>query len=70
MKNIKIYLVSVAIAMVIGCKQEHTCECYNPGGKFKTYIIKDNKNNARTKCNEYSNEYQQVPMSETYCELK
>lgn len=70
MTKLKMYLGIATIFSLIGCKKEHNCECYNPGGKFSTYIIKDNRNNARTKCKEYSNEFQKIPMSETYCELK
>ncbi|MES2763639.1 MAG: hypothetical protein V4677_15600 [Bacteroidota bacterium] len=52
------------------CKKDHVCECYNPGGVFKTYTIKDTKVKAKKKCDDYSKEYQDVAWSETGCELK
>ncbi|PWH86599.1 hypothetical protein [Brumimicrobium oceani] len=56
--------------LLISCKKEYTCECFNPGGVFETHSIKDTKKNAEEKCSEYAVKFQTMPFSETSCQLK
>lgn len=70
MKKLSIILISTTSALFTSCKKEYVCECFNPGGVFKTYTIKDTKKKATDKCADYSKEYQGVSWSETGCTLK
>lgn len=66
------YLISAlsGILLMTSCQKEHTCNCFNPGGTFKTHKISGTKKKAREKCAEYAKEYQDVPMSETGCAIQ
>ena len=70
MKKTSIILISTISALLIGCKKEYVCECFNVGGVFKTYTIKNTKKKATDKCDDYSKEYQGLGWSETGCILK
>ena len=53
------------------CKKEYVCECTNPGGKFIAFSKRCSKSQAKQKCDDYYNSnYGNIPMSETYCEVK
>lgn len=70
MKNASI-IIAVSVSLILSsCKKEYVCECFNPGGVFKTYTIKDTKKKANEQCDAYSKEYQDVPFSETGCVLR
>lgn len=64
-----ILLVVLTSCLLASCKKTHTCSCFDPGGVFKTYEIKDTRKNAVQKCTDYSSEYQTTPWSETACSL-
>ncbi len=70
MKRLTVIVIGLTSVMLISCKKEYVCECFNPGGVFKTYTIKDTKKKANAKCNDYSKEYQNVPFSETGCVIR
>jgi hypothetical protein len=70
MKKTSMIVIALISLMFSSCKKEYVCECFNPGGVFKTYNIKDTKKKAKAKCDDYSKEYQDVPFSETGCVLK
>ncbi len=65
----KIILTILFVSILNACKKEYTCNCFNPGGIFKTYKIKSTKEKATQKCEQYANEYQKNPFSETACSL-
>ncbi len=67
MKKITLIATILTSALFIGCKKKYVCECGNPGGVYKTFTIRDTKKNAKEKC--YDSD-QDVPFSETYCNLK
>jgi hypothetical protein len=70
MKRITVIVIALTSVLLIRCKKEYACECFNPGGVFKTYTIKDTKKKAIAKCDDYSAEYQDVPFSETMCVVR
>ncbi|MES2678386.1 MAG: hypothetical protein V4635_00815 [Bacteroidota bacterium] len=70
MKNLALILIVLFAALAGACGKTYTCECFNPGGVFKTFEIKGSKAKATRKCDDYSKEYQTVPMSETACVIR
>ncbi len=66
----KFIIAALALASMSSCKKNYTCECFNPSGVDKTYTIYGTLQEAQTKCNEYSMQYQTVPMSESGCVLR
>lgn len=66
----KIAYFIITIAFLTSCKKNYSCDCFNPGGVFKTYEIKDTKKNATEKCKDYSKEYQTISFSETDCSIR
>ena len=70
-KLIKTVAAIVLISpLLVSCKKEYTCQCFNPGGIFESHTIKDTKKNAEEKCSEYAEKFQTMPFSETYCLIK
>jgi hypothetical protein len=64
----KILIITLlGLSTLVSCKKKYTCECGNPGGIYKTFTIRDTKKNAKEKCHDTD---QDVPFSETYCNLK
>ena len=70
MEKSTIILIAVVSILLSNCKKSYNCECYNPGGVFKTYKIRDAKQKAEDKCADYSKEYQTIPWSETECRIQ
>ncbi|MCA6437662.1 MAG: hypothetical protein IM600_17310 [Bacteroidetes bacterium] len=68
MKKITVIIIALTSIMFIRCKKEYVCECGNPGGVYKTFTIKDTKKKALAKC--VDKDAQDVPFSESYCNLK
>lgn len=66
----KLIILGVALVFLSSCKKDYTCECFNPSGVFQTHTITGTYQEAQAQCQEYSAQYQTVPMSETACELK
>ncbi len=66
----KLILILLISLIFTSCQKQYVCECFNPGGVFKTYNIYGSHQKAQQKCNNYSLQYQDVPMSETDCVLK
>lgn len=67
MKKTTLISIILTSMLFISCKKKYVCECGNPGGIYKTFTIRDTKKNAAEKC--YDKD-QDVPFSETYCNLK
>lgn len=67
MKKTILFLIVLISTLFTNCKKEYVCECFNPGGVFQTYSIKDTKKKAAKKCADYSKQYQGVAWSETGC---
>lgn len=68
MKKTIVIVIALTSVLFIRCKKEYVCECFNPGGVYKTFTIKDTKKKASAKC--YDNDYKDVPFSETGCTLR
>jgi hypothetical protein len=66
----KIFLLLISFFLIIGCKRNHKCECWNPGGIDTIYVLQSTKFKAKKRCEDYSKEYQDVPFSESGCSLK
>ena len=58
------------LLLIVGCKKDYTCDCFNPGGIYATYEIHDSKKKAQEKCAEYFEESNPIPFSESACQLK
>ncbi len=67
MKKTTLIAIILTSILLIGCQKKYVCECGNPGGIYKTFTIRDTKKNAVEKCHDKD---QDVPFSETYCNLK
>lgn len=64
-----ILLAISTIFILSSCKKDYTCNCFNPGGVFQKFNIKDTRRKATQRCNAYSKEYQTTSWSEVGCSL-
>jgi|GEM_PF-1338767 len=74
MYNIKKLIISslaLTAFLFSGCEKQYHCKCTNPGGQFIVFSKRSSKSQAKQKCKDYYNSnYGNVPMSETFCEVK
>lgn len=67
MKKTTVAAFVLASLFFISCEKEYICDCGNPGGIYKTFTIRGTKKNASDKCHDHA---QDVPFSETYCNMR
>ena len=71
MKKSNTVFIALLGVFLINCKKGYVCECTNPGGKFTAFSKHSTKEKAEKKCKDYYDEnYGNIPMNETYCEIK
>jgi hypothetical protein len=61
----------ILLCLLISCGKNYNCVCTNPGGSEVVAKYHSTKTKAENKCRAYyDSKYGEVPMSETYCEIK
>ena len=71
MKKSNLIFVAILSVSLTNCQKDYVCECTNPGGTFKAFSILGTKEKTEKKCKDYYNEnYGNILMNETYCEVK
>jgi hypothetical protein len=71
MKKLIISTLGLTTILFSGCQKQYNCECTNPGGKYIAFSKHCTKSQAKQKCKDYYySNYGNVPMSETFCEVK
>ncbi|MEO6903195.1 MAG: hypothetical protein ABI315_08580 [Bacteroidia bacterium] len=64
-------IFAITILTFVACKKEYTCQCTNPGGTKDVFTVKDSKSNAKSKCDKYyQDNFANVPLNETICNIK
>lgn len=68
----KVMLIFIGTLFIItSCKKDYSCVCSHPGGDEVVFTVKDNKDDAKKKCDDYYNQnFANVPWNETTCEIK
>ncbi len=71
MKKLTINILALTAILFSNCEKHYNCKCTNPGGEFIAFSKRCSKSQAKQKCDDYYNSnYGNVPMSETFCEIK
>ena len=71
MKKLIIGILGLTTILLSGCEKQYNCVCTNPGGKYIAFSKHCTKSQAKQKCKDYyKSNYGNVPMSETFCEVK
>ncbi|HSH67709.1 MAG TPA: hypothetical protein VLB84_18355 [Bacteroidia bacterium] len=70
-KMLGIIGIICSVFIITGCKKEYSCVCTNPGGSEVVFTVKQTKDKAKKKCDDYYNEnIANIPWNETVCAIK
>lgn len=69
-RNNLILFALIAVSLT-SCKKQYSCECTNPGGSYTAFTVKDTKQKAKQKCDDYyAQNFGTVVFNETSCKIK